>query len=82
MIVHYLSVSMPLTTRHIQGYKDGAGCNRLVTSISKLALGPLPCQLSPGGDAFGAYDVEWVRVMTGVKQGDSGQQSKPAGLIH
>ena len=53
-----------------------------MTSIGELALGPLPCQLSPGGDAFGAYDVEWVRVMTGVKQGDSGQQSKPAGLIH
>jgi len=24
-------------------------CNRLVESIGELALGPLPCQLSPGG---------------------------------
>ena len=23
----------------------GAGCNRLLTSIGELALGPLPCQL-------------------------------------
>ena len=29
----------------------GAGCNRLVTSIGEL-LGPLPCQLSPGRDAY------------------------------
>ena len=41
----------------------GAGCNRLVTSIGELALGPLPCQLSPGGDAFGARDLGWVRVI-------------------
>ena len=32
----------------------GAGCNRLVTSIGELALGPLPYQRSPGGDAFSA----------------------------
>ena len=32
----------------------GAGCNRLVTSIVKLTLGPFPCQLSPGGDVFSA----------------------------
>ena len=54
------------------GWRGDAGFNRLGTSIGELALGPLPCQLSPGGDAFGAYDVEWVRVMTGVKQSDSG----------
>ncbi len=30
----------------------GAGCNRLVTSIGELTLGPFPCQLSPGGDVF------------------------------
>ena len=36
------------------GGGGGAGCNRLVTSIGKLALGPLPCQPSPGGDVFGA----------------------------
>ena len=35
------------------GGKGGAGYNRLVTSIGEIALGPLPCQLSPGGDAFG-----------------------------
>ena len=38
----------------------GVRCNRLVTSVSELALGPLPCQLSPGGDAFGALDLGWV----------------------
>ena len=38
------------------GVSDGGGgrCNRLVTSTGELALGPLPCQLSPGRDAFGA----------------------------
>ena len=36
------------------GWVGGSGCNRLMTSIGELALGPLPCQLSPGGDAFGA----------------------------
>ena len=38
------------------GGGGGAGCNRLVTSIGEVALDPLPCQLSPGGDedAFGA----------------------------
>ena len=49
---------------------EGAGCNRLVTSIGELVLGPLPCPLSPGGDAFGAWDLGWVTVMTGVKQSD------------
>ena len=29
------------------GGRGGAGSNRLVTSIGELALGPLPCQLSP-----------------------------------
>ena len=28
------------------------------------------------------WDLGWVRVMTGVKQGDSGQRRKPAGLIN
>ena len=60
------------------GMGGGAGCNRLVTSIGELALGPLSCQLSPGGDAF----LGWARVMTGVKQGDNGQRSKPAGIIN
>ena len=54
----------------------------LVTSIGELALGPLPCQLSPGGDTFGAWDLGWVRVMIGVQLGDCGQCSKPAGLIN
>ena len=31
--------------------EGGAGCNRLVTSIGELTLGPLP---SPGGDVFSA----------------------------
>ena len=31
-----------------------AGCNRLVTSIGELTLGPFPCQLSPGRDLFSA----------------------------
>ena len=35
------------------GWVGGAGCNRLVTSVGELALGPFPGQLSPGGDAFG-----------------------------
>ena len=35
-----------------------------------------------GGDVFSAQDLGWVRVMIGVKQGDSGQRSKPAGLIN
>ena len=60
----------------------GEGCNRLVTSIGKLALGPLPCQLSPDRDVFSALDLGWVRVMTGVKHCDSGQRSKPAELIN
>ena len=34
--------------------EGGAGCNRLVTSIAELALGPLSCQLSPGGNVFSA----------------------------
>ena len=32
--------------------REGAGCNRLVTSMGELTLGPFPCQLSPGGDVF------------------------------
>ena len=32
----------------------GTGCNRLVTSIGELTLGPFPCQLRPGGDVFSA----------------------------
>ena len=27
------------------GGGGGAGCNRLVTSVGKLTLGPFPCQL-------------------------------------
>ena len=38
----------------VAGEWGGAGCNRLVTSIDELALGPLPYQLSPGGDVFNA----------------------------
>ena len=30
------------------GVGGGAGCNRLVTSVGELTLGPFPCQLSPG----------------------------------
>ena len=60
----------------------GGGCNRLVTSIGKLALGPLPCQLSPDRDVFSVLDLGWVRVMTGVQQGDSGQPGTPAGLVN
>ena len=36
------------------GGGGGAGCNRLVTSIGELTLGPFPCQLNPGGDVFSA----------------------------
>ncbi len=36
------------------GGEGGVGCNRLVTSIGELTLGPFPCQLSPGGDVFSA----------------------------
>ena len=42
---------------------SGAGCNRLVTSIGELTLGPFPCQLSPGGDVFSVQDLGWVRVI-------------------
>ena len=35
------------------GGGGGAGCNRLVTSIGELTLGPFPCQLSPGGGGGG-----------------------------
>ena len=52
-----------------------AWCNRLVTSIGELTLGPFPCQLSPGGDVFSAEDLGWDRVIVG-------QGSKPAGLIN
>ena len=34
------------------GGGGGAGCNRLVTSIGELTLGPFPCQLSSGGGRF------------------------------
>ena len=43
------------------GVGGGAACNRLVTSIGELTLGP--CQLSPGGDVFSAWDLGWVRVI-------------------
>ena len=49
--------------------------SRPVTAISKLALGPLPYQLSPGGDAFGVQVRGWVRVMTGVKNPGDGDSS-------
>ncbi len=35
-----------------KGGGGGVGCNRLVTFIGELTLGPFPCQLSPGGDVF------------------------------
>ena len=38
----------------VAGGGGGAWCNRLVTSVDELTLGPLPCQLSPGGDVFSA----------------------------
>ena len=49
---------------------EGAGCNRLVMSIGELTLGPFPCQSSPGGNVFSAYDLAWVRVMVakGISQ--------------
>ena len=50
------------------GGGGGAGYNRLVTSIGELALRPLPCHPSPGGDAFGAWDLGCVSVMTGVNR--------------
>ena len=49
----------------------GIRCNRLVTSIGELSLGPFPCHLSPGGDVFSRI----------LDQGDSGQRS-PVGLIN
>ena len=36
------------------GEGEGAECNRLMTSIGELTLGPLPCLLCPGGDIFRA----------------------------
>ena len=81
----YLTVLFPSSTcvgREVSLSVLSALISRLVTSISKLALGPLPCQPSPGGDAFGAQDLGGVRVTTGVKQGDSGQRSKLAGLMN
>ena len=45
------------------GWGGSAGCNRLVTSIDELTLGPFPCQLRPGGDVFSAWDLGWVRVI-------------------
>ena len=50
--------------------------------IRRAALGPLPCQLSPGGDDAGAQDLGGVMVMMGVKEGDSGQRSKQAGVTN
>ena len=49
----------------------GARCNRLVTSIGELTLGPFPCQLSPGGGVSSAQDLGWVRVIvaSGVSRG-------------
>ena len=37
-----------------EGKEGDVGCNRLVTSIGELTLGPFPCQRSPGGDVFSA----------------------------
>ena len=34
------------------GGGGGVVCERLMTSICELTLGPFPCQLSPGGDVF------------------------------
>ena len=34
------------------GVAEGRVCNRLVTSVGELTLGPFPCQLSPGGDVL------------------------------
>ena len=59
------------------GGGGGAGCNRLVTSIGELTLGPFPCQLRPGGG-----DVLVRRIFDGSGHGNSGQGSKPAGLIN
>ena len=44
-------------------------------SKERNALGPIPCQLSPGGDVFHCAG-SWMG------QGDSDQRSKPAGLIN
>ena len=38
----------------VDGGGGGAWCNRLLTSIGELTLGPFPCQLSPGGDILSA----------------------------
>ena len=35
-----------------EGGVGDAGCNRLVTSIGELTLGPFPCHLSPVGDVL------------------------------
>ena len=35
-----------------EGKGGGIGCNRLVTVIGELTLGPFLCQMSPGGDVF------------------------------
>ena len=32
----------------------GPVCNRLVTSIDELTVGPFPCQLRPGWDVLSA----------------------------
>ena len=49
------------------GWRGGAKCNRLMTSAGEL--GPLPCQLSPNGDASGVLDLGGARVKMGGKQG-------------
>ena len=33
-------------------------------------------------DVSGVYDLGGFRVMIGLKQGDSGQRSKPVGLVN
>ena len=47
---------------------DGGGGSRFNRLVMRGALGPLLCQLSPGGAAPGGR----ISVMMGVKQGDSG----------
>ena len=46
---HVLLLLFEVRVGVAEGRGWDAGCNRLVTSIGELALGPFPCQLSPGG---------------------------------
>ena len=73
-IGHNLSLICQMTSEDIK--------HQLIIIIGETRPTPMSAESRRGCFSFGVQDLGWVRVMTGVKQGDSGQRSKPAGLIN